>query len=192
MSEKQVNKRARQKNPSVTLGGGCFWCLEAVYMELQGVTEIVSGYSGGEVADPSYQQVCSGNTGHAEVVQVTFDPEQITYEEILSVFFATHDPTTLNKQGADVGTQYRSVIFYQNGEQKEAAEKLIADLDSQQIWSNPIVTEVAPLEVFYEAEDYHQEYYRYNSAQPYCQVVITPKVATFRSSFADKLKSSTS
>lgn len=157
-------------------------------MELQGVTEIVSGYSGGEVADPSYQQVCSGNTGHAEVVQVTFDPEQITYEEILSVFFATHDPTTLNRQGADVGTQYRSVIFYQNGGQKEAAEKLIADLDSQQIWSNPIVTEVAPLEVFYEAEDYHQEYYRYNSAQPYCQVVIAPKVAKFRSSFAHKLK----
>jgi peptide-methionine (S)-S-oxide reductase len=170
------------------LGGGCFWCLEAVYAELQGVVKIASGYAGGTMPNPSYQQVCSGNTGHAEVVQVTFDPEVITYQEILGVFFSIHDPTTLNRQGADVGTQYRSVIFYQNQGQKEAAEQFISEVTEKQIFPDPIVTEVAPLETFYEAEDYHQDYYKYNGQQPYCQVVIAPKVAKFRNSYAHKLK----
>ena len=170
-----------------TFGAGCFWSVEARYRAVEGVLDATSGYMGGP-PDPNYKQVCSGNSGHAEVVQVTFDPEVISYEEILGVFFSIHDPTTLNRQGADVGTQYRSVIFHQNQEQKEIAEKLISDFNAEQIWPDPIVTEVAPLEVFYQAEDYHQEYYKNNSQQPYCQVVITPKVAKFRNSFAHKLK----
>ena len=190
MGEVQDKKQPLSDKPVVTLGGGCFWCLEAVYAELQGVVKMTSGYAGGTVPNPSYQQVCSGNTGHAEVVQVTFDPEVITYQEILGVFFSIHDPTTLNRQGADVGTQYRSVIFYQNQEQKEAAEQFISEVTAEQIFPDPIVTEVAPLETFYEAEDYHQDYYKYNSQQPYCQVVIAPKVAKFRSSYAHKLKES--
>ena len=171
-----------------TLGGGCFWCLEAVFVELRGVEKVESGYSGGSMPNPSYEQVCSGNTGHAEVAQVTFDPGIISYREILQIFFATHDPTTLNRQGGDVGTQYRSVTFYHDEGQRQIAEELISELNSAQIWPNPIVTEVAPLDVFYKAEDYHQDYYEYNSQQPYCQAVITPKLAKFRKNFAKKLK----
>lgn len=170
-----------------TLGGGCFWCLEAVFAELRGVEAAVSGYSGGAMPNPTYQQVCSGRTGHAEVVQVIFDPQQISYEDILRVFFTIHDPTTLNRQGADVGTQYRSAIFYHSREQKETAQRVIAELEAAKVWDNPIVTEVTPFETFYRAEDYHQEYYKTNSSQPYCQVVIAPKLAKFRKTFTDRL-----
>jgi peptide-methionine (S)-S-oxide reductase len=169
-----------------TLGGGCFWCLEAVYTELRGVEEVVSGYAGGSVPHPSYEQVCSGTTGHAEVVQITFDPETITVQELLEVFFTVHDPTTLNRQGADVGTQYRSIILYESPEQKAVAEEVIEE--AQALWDGPIVTEVAPLEAFYPAEGYHQEYYANNPYQPYCRVVIAPKVAKFRREYLDRLK----
>lgn len=172
-----------------TLAGGCFWCLEAVYDDLRGVEAVESGYSGGDVPNPTYRQVCSGTTGHAEVVQVTFDPGVISFREILEVFFAIHDPTTRNRQGADVGTQYRSAIFYHSPEQQETAEKLIAELNAEQIWDAPIVTEVAPFEKFYVAEDYHQEYFVQNPAQPYCRAVVAPKVAKFRQKFLGKLKS---
>jgi len=171
-----------------TLAGGCFWCLEAVFDDLRGVEDVVSGYAGGRVPDPTYRQVCQGTTGHAEVVQVTFDPRQVSFREILEVFFTIHDPTTLNRQGPDVGTQYRSAIFYHTPEQKETAEQLIRELDEADIWGAPIVTEVAPLEKFYPAEDYHQEYFRNNPAQPYCQVVVAPKVSKFRQKFAEKMK----
>jgi peptide-methionine (S)-S-oxide reductase len=171
-----------------TLGGGCFWCLEAVFEQLRGVERVESGYSGGAIAHPSYQQVCGGRTGHAEVVQVTFDPAVIAFRDILSVFFATHDPTTLNRQGADAGTQYRSAVFYHTPEQKRVAEEVIADLSAAQLWNAPIVTEVVPFATFYKAEGYHQEYYRNNPAQSYCRVVIDPKVAKFRKQFLDKLK----
>jgi peptide-methionine (S)-S-oxide reductase len=171
-----------------TFGGGCFWCLEAVFEQLRGVQKVESGYAGGTVAKPTYRQVCSGHTGHAEVVQVTFDPAVISFREVLDVFFATHDPTTLNRQGADVGTQYRSVIFCHTPKQKEIAELRIAELNAAHIWDAPLVTEVAPLTAFFPAEDYHQEYFRLNSAQPYCQAVIAPKVAKFRKQFEDKLK----
>ncbi len=171
-----------------TLGGGCFWCLEAVFEQLRGVGMVESGYAGGSVAQPNYRQVCSGNTGHAEVVQITFDPAVISFREILDVFFAIHDPTTLNRQGADVGTQYRSAIFYHTQEQREIAEREIAELNAARIWDAPIVTEVVPLRAFYRAEDYHQEYFRQNPGQPYCQAVVSPKVAKFRKQFAAKLK----
>jgi peptide-methionine (S)-S-oxide reductase len=171
-----------------TLGGGCFWCLEAVFENLRGVERVVSGYSGGDGADPSYQQVCTGTTGHAEVVQVTFDPSVVSYREILEVFFGTHDPTTLNRQGADVGTQYRSAIFYHSPEQRRVAEETIKELSASDVWSRPLVTEVVPLEVFYPAEDYHQGYFRNNPGQGYCQAVVAPKVAKFRKQFAVKLK----
>lgn len=171
-----------------TLGGGCFWCLEAVYDELKGVDEVVSGYSGGTVPDPSYETVCTGTTGHAEVVQVTFDPNVITYKEILEVFFAIHDPTTLNRQGPDVGTQYRSAIFYHTPEQKTTAEHVIAELEAAHVWDNPIVTELKPFEKFYPAEGYHEEYFRRNPGQPYCRLIIAPKVAKFRKQFLDKLR----
>ena len=186
-SDKKINGSGREVT---TLGGGCFWCLEAVFVELQGVDTVVSGYSGGTVPNPSYEHVCTGTTGHAEVAQITFNSQVVSFKEVLEVFFATHDPTTLNRQGADVGTQYRSVIFYHDQEQKEIAEGLIKSLNEADIWPNPIVTEVAPLEVFYEAEDYHQDYYKYNSQQPYCQAVITPKLAKFRKQYAHKLKKS--
>jgi len=171
-----------------TLGGGCFWCLEAVFDELKGVEKVESGYSGGTVPHPSYRQVCTGTTGHAEVVQITFDPSEISYREILEVFFAIHDPTTLNRQGADVGPQYRSVIFYHSPQQKAIAEGVIAELEAEHLWSDPIVTEVEPFKAFYKAEDYHQQYFKNNSQQPYCQVVISPKLAKFRKEFAKKLK----
>ncbi len=171
-----------------TLAGGCFWCLEAVFDNLKGVVDVVSGYSGGQAPNPSYAQVCTGTTGHAEVVQVTFDPQQISYREILEVFFSIHDPTTLNRQGADVGTQYRSAIFYHTPEQKDTAEQVIHDLDGKDLWGRRIVTEVKPFTAFYPAEDYHQEYFAHNAGQPYCQVVIAPKVAKFRKQYLDRLK----
>ena len=171
-----------------TLGGGCFWCLEAVYERVEGVTAVRSGYAGGATANPSYEQVCGGTTGHAEVAQVTFDPRVIPYREILEIFFAIHDPTTPNRQGADVGTQYRSVIFHHSGEQREAARQVIAELEAQGVWDAAIITEVAPLERFYPAEDYHQGYFRNNPYQSYCQVVVAPKVAKFRQKFAHRLR----
>jgi peptide-methionine (S)-S-oxide reductase len=171
-----------------TFGGGCFWCLEAVFEQLKGVQKVESGYAGGQVDEPSYEQVCSGRTGHAEVVQVTFDPREISYPDILNVFFATHDPTTLNRQGPDVGTQYRSVIFHHTPLQKEAAEKKIVELNDAKIWDAGIVTEVKAFQAFYRAEDYHQKYFQDNPAQPYCQAVIAPKMAKFRKQFADRLR----
>jgi peptide-methionine (S)-S-oxide reductase len=173
---------------TATLGGGCFWCLEAVYEQLKGVMRVESGYAGGTVPNPTYEQVSTGRTGHAEVVQLTFDPGAISYEEILEVFFSIHDPTTLNRQGADVGTQYRSVILTHDAGQWAIAEKVIARVEAEGIWDHSIVTEVAPLKTFYKAEGYHQEYYRRNRGQPYCQVVIAPKVAKFRKEHVDKLR----
>ena len=169
-----------------TLGGGCFWCLEAVYQEVEGVEKVISGYAGGHVDNPSYEAVCSGRTGHAEVVQVLFDPQATSYREILEIFFAIHDPTTLNRQGADVGTQYRSVIFYHDEGQKETAEAVIAE--AQEAWDKPIVTELTPAEEFFEAEAYHQNYYRNNPYQGYCQMVVAPKLKKFRKTFAEKRK----
>lgn len=178
-----------QDNRVATLGGGCFWCLEAVYLELDGVEKVESGYTGGRMANPTYKQVCTGTTGHAEVVQITFDPDVVSFRKILEVFFTIHDPTTLNRQGADAGTQYRSAIFYHSEEQASIAEEIIRELDVAQVWDAPIVTEVTPVTEFYEAEDYHQDYYARNSRQPYCQVVITPKLAKFRRKFQAKLTS---
>lgn len=171
-----------------TLGGGCFWCLEAIYDELKGVTEVVSGYSGGHVPNPTYEQVCSKQTGHAEVVQVTFDPSLISYRDILQIFFAIHDPTTPNRQGSDVGPQYRSVIFYHSPEQKAQAQEVMQNLNQAGLWQNPIVTELVAFEKFYPAEDYHQEYFRRNPYQPYCAFVVGPKVARFRKQYFDRLK----
>ncbi|HEX8847712.1 MAG TPA: peptide-methionine (S)-S-oxide reductase MsrA [Pyrinomonadaceae bacterium] len=171
-----------------TLAGGCFWCLEAVFDNLRGVEAVESGYTGGSVENPTYRQVCSGATGHAEVVQITFDPRIVSFRELLEVFFTIHDPTTLNRQGVDVGTQYRSAIFYHSQEQKEIAEKTISELNAEEIWDAPIVTEVVPLDKFYVAEDYHQEYFQQNPSQPYCRAVVAPKVAKFRQKFLEKLK----
>ncbi len=171
-----------------TVAGGCFWCLEAVFEQLSGVDRVVSGYAGGHVPNPTYSQVCSGSTGHAESVQVSFDPGVISYRDLLSVFFAIHDPTTLNRQGADVGTQYRSAVFFHTPAQKETSEQVIAEINQAQIWPNPIVTQLLPFKVFYPAESYHQDYYRSNPDQFYCQVVISPKVAKFRKQFLEKLK----
>ena len=183
------NAAVPSKNEVATLAGGCFWCLEAVFEQLRGVQRVESGYAGGSVPEPGYRQVCTGTTGHAEVVQVTFDPGVVSFREILDVFFATHDPTTLNRQGADVGTQYRSAIFYHSPEQKHSAEERIKELNAAKIWDRPIVTEVVPLPTFYRAEDYHQEYFRNNPGQGYCTAVVSPKVAKFRKQFAAKLKS---
>jgi peptide-methionine (S)-S-oxide reductase len=171
-----------------TLAGGCFWCLEAVFKDLRGVDSVVSGYAGGKVVNPTYHQVCSGTTGHAEVVQVTFDPQTVTFREILEVFFTIHDPTTLNRQGADTGTQYRSAIFYHSPEQREVAEQVIAELTAEQLWRDPVVTQVTPLSEFYAAEDYHQDYFERNPYQPYCMAVVAPKVAKFRKKFVANLK----
>ena len=175
-----------------TLGGGCFWCLEAVYDQLKGVESVESGYAGGWVSNPSYKEVCSGSTGHAEVVQIAFDPSVIAYDDILRVFFTIHDPTTLNRQGADVGPQYRSVIFYHSPEQKATAERIIREISELGVWKDPIVTEVTAFDTFYQAEDYHQEYFEHNPYQPYCQVVIAPKVTKFRKQFTERLKSQAS
>lgn len=172
-----------------TLGGGCFWCLEAVFDNLHGVTSVESGYSNGKTINPTYKQICNGDTGHAEVVRVSFDPGAISFREILEVFFAIHDPTTLNRQGNDAGTQYRSAIFYHSPAQKAAAERFIAELTAAKVFADPIVTEVAPAQTFYVAEDYHQEYFAHNAAQPYCQFVVAPKLAKFRKKFANRVKS---
>ena len=177
-----------QEKEVATLAGGCFWCLEAVYVELRGVERVVSGYAGGATSDPTYREVCAGTTGHAEVVQITFDPEVVSFRELLEVFFTIHDPTTPNRQGADVGTQYRSAIFYHSAGQREVAEEVIAELGASGVWGDPIVTEVAPLTKFYPAEDYHQEYYARNPEQGYCRVVVAPKVAKFRQKYLEKLK----
>lgn len=174
-------------NKTATVGGGCFWCTEAIFQEITGIKNVVSGYSGGSApGKPTYREVCSGLTGHAEVIQITFDDQVITYKEVLTIFMTTHDPTQLNKQGADVGTQYRSVIFYHDKNQEEAAEEVIEELRSY--YDKPIVTEVSPLEIFYEAEDYHQNYYKNNPNQGYCNFVITPKLQKLRKSYAQKLK----
>lgn len=173
-----------------TLAGGCFWCLEAVYEQLRGVEKVESGYAGGHVPDPTYRQVTTGKTGHAEVVQITYDPAVVSFRELLEVFFTIHDPTTLNRQGADVGTQYRSAIFYHDEDQRQVAEEVIREIEAAAIWDDPIVTEVSPLDAFYKAEDYHQEYYRNNPYQPYCQVVIAPKVSKFRQKYLANLKPS--
>ncbi len=173
-----------ERTETASLAGGCFWCLEAVYQEVPGVERVVSGYAGGQIEDPTYRQVCSGTTGHAEVVQVTFDPEVVSYRRLLEIFFTIHDPTTLNRQGADTGTQYRSAIFFHSPEQEAIARELIAELEAERVFDDPIVTEVAPLDTFYPAERYHQDYYRQNSRQPYCQVVIRPKLSKYRAKFA--------
>jgi peptide-methionine (S)-S-oxide reductase len=179
-----------QQRQTATLGGGCFWCLEAVYQELDGVEGIVSGYAGGHVPNPTYEQICGKETGHAEVVQVTFDPSKLTYREVLEVFFAIHDPTTPNRQGNDVGPQYRSVIFCGDDEQRAMATAMIAELTAERAFDAPIVTEVSALPVFYSGESYHQDYYRQHSSQPYCTFVISPKLAKFRKRFARKAVSS--
>lgn len=171
-----------------TLGGGCFWCTEAVYLELKGVVEVKPGYSGGHVKNPSYKEVCNETTGHAEVVQITFDPEIVSFTEILEVFFVTHDPTTLNRQGNDVGTQYRSAIFYHSEQQKQTAQKVIELLTKDKVYNKPVVTEVTEFDVFYVAEDYHFNYYARNKNQPYCQYVVAPKVEKFRKVFKEKMK----
>ena len=171
-----------------TLAGGCFWCLEAVYLELRGVVGVQSGYAGGHVPNPSYQLVCTGTTGHAEVVQITFDPDEISYRDLLDVFFTIHDPTTLNRQGNDVGTQYRSAILYHSAEQKAEAEQAIAELLAEKVWDDPIVTEVLPLKEFYPAEEYHRDYFRLHPDQAYCRAVIAPKVAKARKAYFEKLK----
>jgi peptide-methionine (S)-S-oxide reductase len=172
----------------ITLGGGCFWCLEAIYDRLQGVESVVSGYSGGHEADPTYKEVCTGQTGHAEAVQVTFDSKVVSAQEVFEVFFTMHDPTTLNRQGADVGTQYRSVIFYRDAAQKATAEQVMNEIRAEKLYDRPLVTQLVPFETFYPAEDYHQEYFAQNPEQGYCQVVIAPKVAKFREKFAGKLR----
>ena len=171
-----------------TLAGGCFWCLEAVFTQLRGVESVVSGYAGGNVPNPSYEMVCTGTTGHAEVVQLRFDPAVVSYRDLLQVFFTMHDPTTLNQQGADVGTQYRSAIFYHSEEQGAAAKQVVEELTASGLWDDPLVTELVPLDTFYPAEADHREYYERNSAQPYCQAVIAPKVAKLRRHYLDKLK----
>ena len=172
----------------VTLGGGCFWCTEAVYLQLKGVIDVKPGYSGGHVKNPSYKEVCNETTGHAEVVQITFDPEVVTFAEILEVFFITHDPTSLNRQGNDVGTQYRSAIFYHSPKQKEIAQQMIANLEKEKAYEKPIVTEITEFKAFYPAEDYHINYFARNKSQPYCQFVVAPKVEKFRKVFKDKMK----
>ena len=173
---------------TATFGNGCFWCTEAIFKSLKGVETVESGYSGGKIKNPTYREVCSGLTGHAEVIQITFDPSVITYDELLEVFWETHDPTTPNRQGADVGTQYRSAVFYHTPEQKEAAEKYKAELNKQNVYNKPVVTEITPFDKFYKAEDYHQNYYAINPTQGYCQMIIVPKLEKFRKVFKDKLK----
>ena len=171
-----------------TLAGGCFWCLEAVYDEVQGVTSVESGYMGGSLPNPNYKQVCGGDTGHAEVVQVTFDPAVISFRDLLEIFFVIHDPTTLNRQGNDMGTQYRSAIFYHSEEQKNTAQAIVKELTDQHAFPSPIVTQIVPAEKFYIAEGYHQEYFRNNSTQPYCSFVVAPKLRKFRDKFTEKRK----
>ena len=185
----QINQsKMNDKYELATFAGGCFWCTEAIFDQVKGVISVVSGYSGGHIKNPSYREVTTGSTGHAEAIQFTFDPEIISYIELLEIFFKTHDPTTLNRQGADVGTQYRSAIFYHSDKQKREAEEIIKALNEEEIWKNPIVTEVTSFSNFYEAEDYHQEYFANNPNQGYCRIVIQPKVEKFKKVFEDKLK----
>jgi peptide-methionine (S)-S-oxide reductase len=185
MNEEPVKSKAKEV---ATFAGGCFWCTEAAFSIIRGVEKVEPGYTGGSVSNPTYEQVSTGTTGHAEAAQITFDPSVISYGEILEIFFASHDPTTLNRQGPDVGTQYRSAIFYHNEKQKATAEKVIADLEKEEIWDAPIVTQVEPLKVFYKAETYHQDYYKKHPNQPYCQQVIAPKLAKLQHRFLGKLK----
>lgn len=190
-NERTMDNEVQASTPgsdTATFGAGCFWCVEAVFSEMKGVSKVVSGYAGGTVVDPTYKQVCTGTTGHAEVARIIYDPKVVTFDELLEVFWQTHDPTTLNSQGADVGTQYRSVIFYHNVEQQRTAEHYKAELDKSGAFDKPIVTEISPLPTFYAAENYHQEYYAQNPDQGYCQYVIRPKVEKFRKAFANKLK----
>jgi peptide-methionine (S)-S-oxide reductase len=177
-----------QKLEIATLGGGCFWCLEAVYREVKGVDRVVSGYAGGAVANPDYESVCGGRTGHAEVVQVHFDPRVVAYRDLIEVFFTIHDPTTLNRQGGDVGTQYRSVIFFHDEAQRETATRVVSELNAAGLWKDPIVTQIVPFEAFYAAEDYHQDYLSRNPYQPYCMMVVAPKLAKFRKQHLERLK----
>ena len=177
-----------QPHETATLAGGCFWCLEAVFLELKGVEKVESGYSGGRVPNPSYELVCTGTTGHAEVLQITFDPAVISFHDLLEIFFVIHDPTTLNRQGADSGTQYRSAIFYHTPEQQAEAERVIAELEAAHLWDDPVVTEVVPFEQLYPAEEYHRDYFRRNPNQSYCRVVIAPKVAKVRKQYFEKLR----
>lgn len=191
--EKQASEASHTGTPAAelqtaTLGGGCFWCLEALFEQLVGVQAVVSGYAGGDLPNPTYAQVCSGSSGHAEVISVTFSPEQISYRDLLGLFFSSHDPTTLNRQGADVGTQYRSIILYHDEQQRQTAADLLAELAGANLWGNPIVTELAPFTGFYAAETYHQGYFRQNQDQPYCAMVVAPKVAKFRKQFSHLLK----
>ncbi len=178
-----------QKREIATLAGGCFWCTEAVFTELKGVEQVESGYAGGTVPNPTYDQVCTGRTGHAEAVQVTFDPSIISYEELLKIFFTVHDPTTLNRQGADVGTQYRSAIFCHDDQQKSVAQQVVSEVTAAKLWKAPIVTQIEPFHAFYKAEAYHMDYFKNNPRQPYCQMVIAPKVRKFREHYMEKLKS---
>lgn len=171
-----------------TLGGGCFWCLDGIFRDLKGVEKVESGYAGGQIKNPSYREVCSGTTGHAEVVQVTFDPTLISFRDVLGVFFTIHDPTTLNRQGADIGTQYRSVVLYHSDDQRRVAEQVISELTDAKVWDDPIVTQIVPYSTFYPAEQYHQDYFAQNPDQPYCRVVIAPKVSKFRKRYLDRLK----
>lgn len=183
-----INMEIQEEMEVATFAGGCFWCTEAVFLELKGVQRVVSGYIGGETINPTYKDICNGDTGHAEAIQITFDPNKISYGELLEIFFATHDPTTLNRQGNDIGTQYRSEIFYNNKNQKDLAEAYIALMRRENTFGEPIVTVVSPATLFYEAEDYHQNYYNQNKLQGYCSYVITPKVEKLRKIFKDKLK----
>ena len=188
MSQAENKKNQSGGTETATLAGGCFWCLETIFKELRGVVKVVSGYSGGQVESPTYREVCTGTTGHAEAVQIAFDPEEISYRDILKVFFSIHDPTTLNRQGPDKGTQYRSAIFYHNQKQKEIAGQVIREIEEEKLWDDPVVTEVAPHKVFYPAEDYHQAYFELNNEEPYCRLIIAPKLAKFRKEYFDKLR----
>ena len=183
-----ADKRDTTKYESAVLAGGCFWCIETIFQDLKGVEKVESGYSGGATSNPTYKEVCEGNTGHAEVIRITFEPAVISYEQLLTVFFHIHNPTTLNRQGADAGTQYRSAIFYTNDEQKTSAEKVIADVTASKLWDDPIVTEVTAFDKFYKAEDYHQDYYNNNSEKSYCSFVIAPKIKKFYKEFGYLLK----
>ena len=188
---KTINQMQENKSKNIdtaTFGAGCFWCVEAIFQQLDGVLSVTSGYSGGKVENPTYEQVCTGNTGHAEVSQITFDPSKITYDELLEAFWSSHDPTTLNRQGNDAGTQYRSAVFYHNTEQKNLAEKYKKELNLSGAWKDPVITEIVPFSTFYKAEDYHQNYYNQNSSKPYCSFVIAPKIEKFRKVFKDKDK----
>jgi len=187
-NELSASSRPGETREVAVLGGGCFWCLDAVFRELNGVTEVASGYSGGTSADPSYEEICTGRTGHAEVVKITFDPAVLSFRDLLTVFFTIHDPTTRDRQGNDVGTQYRSVVFCQSAEQRATTQAVIAALDGKKLWPAPIVTEIAGDAPFYPAENYHQDYFEQNARQPYCMVVVAPKVAKFRKAFAERLK----